>query len=548
MDQEAPDGVTRRGSRRWLRRVLVLLVALPPALFGLSNLALATPWARNWISGKITLRTSLETSIEGASWSPWNGVTFRGVTMLQPEPLRSHMDEPLIRISRLRMRPVWKTFLSGDPDIRDISLVSPRVVLPLEIVSYLASASTPPVAMHPPADAGPGPIPPVAPDVLLAGGPTPGHAPDSSPPQSPDANPPAPHIPSAPTTAPAHPPEAPSAVQETPVNPPPSAAVPPANPTPTPQPSPPPATAPPASHPAPAATPEKPRPPIAAPALSFPTDFVQVEDASFALVLASMKTSILEGASISGKIPIAGDPGSSSLTLGSIKALGASILEKTAINFHWKSPVISITPLELDNGGFKTHTTCQLGMMPGIPVALTVDAPRQSIEPLEIPGNATLRADGATGRFIFRGQLLFPSTWQADFTTAADGIAVTADGQTNRFDMAHTFIALRGGSLSCVDARIVGDHLSLLGNGTILSNGSTAGVLRVVAPPETTTSLVRRFFPGLQAPPAFSSMSTPQRVALDIEAAGTLGDIQLRLGKNGPLVGTPQPPSPVTPP
>ncbi|RYD29468.1 MAG: hypothetical protein EOP86_21680 [Verrucomicrobiaceae bacterium] len=102
--------------------------------------------------------------------------------------------------------------------------------------------------------------------------------------------------------------------------------------------------------------------------------------------------------------------------------------------------------------------------------------------------------------------------------------------------------------MSCVDARIVGDQLSLLGNATILSDGTAAGVLRIVAPPETTVSMVNRFFPGLQAPPAYSSMSTPQRVALDVEASGSIGDIRIRLGKNGPLAGQPKPPATATPP
>ncbi len=536
MDEEAPTGVRRRGSRRWLRRLLILLLVLPPVGFGLSNLALASPWARAWLSRKIQQRTTLETSIDGASWSPWNGVTFRGITMQQPEPLRPHVGEPLVRIQQLRVRPVWKTVFTHQPDLRDVSLISPRVVLPLEILSHFAAQEAPTVAMTPPA---PQTLPshPAA-DLLAEHTPadnaspiTPGSPPPTPSPAAGDA-PPKP----ADTTTAANPPAA-----ALPVSPPPSPAAPRTD-----EPSPPTAAA--SPQPAQPTAPQEPTPTVPAKPPSFPTDYIHLEDASITLLLAGTGTNVLETSGITGKIPVAGDPGKSTLTIGSMLALGSTVLENRKLDLTWKSPLITVTPFEEEPWGFKARFTCQLAMLPGIPIAFMATAPGQPVESLTLPGGAVFKTPGASADFRFRAHLLFPATWEAAFSTQTEKPTVTADGQVTKFDEAKSMTVLRGGALSVVDARIVGDQLSMLGNATIFSNGSTAGVLRIVAPPETTIGIVNRFFPGLQAPPAFSSMSTPQRAALDIEASGSLGDIQIRLGKNGPLAGQPNPPATATPP
>lgn len=528
MDEEAPTGVRRRGPRRWLRRLLILAVALPPAAFGFSNLALGSPWARAWLSRKIESKTTLETSIDGASWSPWNGVTFRGITMLQPEPLREMVDEPLVRIGQLRVRPVWKTVFTKEPDLRDISLTSPQVILPIEILSFLASPAAPPVAMAPPA-AETHPALPVG-DLLAAHPKVEPSMPareTGAPPEQPDAPAVAATAPGTEPAVAATPPATTSAARPEQHSPPSGEAQPPATP----------ATA--RKETAPTAT--APRPPV-------PTDFIHLENASFTLLMAGTKTNLLESSGITGKIPVAGDPGTAHLTIGSLRSFGSALMENRKLDLGWHAPLITLAPFVEQVGGFNTKFTCQLAMLTGIPFAFEAAAPHQEVKSLALPGGTLLNAPGASADLRIRGRLLFPSTWEASFTAHATKPTVTSDGQETKFDEARSLMVLRGGTLSCVDARIVGDQLSLLGNATILSTGSTAGILRIVAPPETTMGIVNRFFPGLQAPPAFSSMSTPQRAALDIEASGSLGDIQIRLGKNGPLAGQPKPPATATPP
>lgn len=465
MDAEAPTGVDRRGFRRWMRWLAAVILLLPFVAFGLSNLALGSSWGRDWLSSKIQSRTTLETTIGGASWSPWNGVTFRDIRMEQPAALQPTIPEPLIRISKIQVVPVWKAVAKGHLDIRSIRLTSPKVVLPLEIISHFA----------PPAPS-PSPTSPTT---------------ESRPPV---------------TAGPVTPPDSP--------------------PPPTQQDPPPPL-------------------PIATP--TTPTDFIHLENASFALVLSGSPAPIFEATEINGSLPVAGRDAESALVFPIIRLLGGDTIRDLRLPLQWRKPFLTVPSTDTTIAGLKSKIGARLGIVSGLPLALDIHAADQPITPLDLPGGHRFSAKTVSANTRFRGLVLAPQTWQADFITAASKPVIRTDGNETAFDQARTITVLRGGTLSCIDARISGDDVSLLGNATVLSNGKVAAVLRVVAPPETAVSISSRLFPGVNARPVLSAMSTPQRVALDIEASGTLGDLRIHLGKNGPLVGHPTPPASATP-
>ncbi len=149
MDSEAPIGEIRRGSRRW-RRVVLILLALPAIALLLGNLLLASPWSCRWIAGKIQARTGLETRVTGASWSPWSGASLNGLEFLQPVALRPMVKESLFKCASLRVTPVWRAWLRGRLEVRNIELDSPKILLPLEIISTLAGPPTPAPPTPPP--------------------------------------------------------------------------------------------------------------------------------------------------------------------------------------------------------------------------------------------------------------------------------------------------------------------------------------------------------------------------------------------------------------
>jgi hypothetical protein len=81
-----------------------------------------------------------------------------------------------------------------------------------------------------------------------------------------------------------------------------------------------------------------------------------------------------------------------------------------------------------------------------------------------------------------------------------------------------------GGTLRCLDARLVGEETSLLGNAMLLSDGRFAGIARIVAAPESLVAISKFTHPDGTAP-QLTSLSTPQRAALDMRIFGSPGNV-----------------------
>jgi hypothetical protein len=187
-------------------------------------------------------------------------------------------------------------------------------------------------------------------------------------------------------------------------------------------------------------------------------------------------------------------------------------------------------------GGYKIVFAAKIARFSGLPLQMDAQLPGQPLTPILLPfdGKAAARSIGAHARF--RGLLLAPGSWQGDLLAEAISPTLRIGEHDAEFDKASTVAVLRGGILSCVDARMISDELSLLGNATLLADGRLAGTARVVSAPETVAAIVKRTFPLLQNGPSLTPLSTPQRAAFDVEAFGNISTIFLRLGKDGPVV------------
>ncbi|MGL5020303.1 MAG: hypothetical protein ACRDBP_19360 [Luteolibacter sp.] len=461
MDSEAPIGEIRRGTRRW-RWIVVVILALPVAAFLLSNLVLASSWATRRLAGKIQNRIGLETRLASASWSPWGGATLNGLEFLQPVPLRGAVKQPLFHCTAVRIAPVWRAWLRGRLEVRDIELDSPKFLLPLEVISTLAGSPAPP--------APPTPLPP-----------------SLTPP------------PSSPPVVQAPPPAAPT---------PPAAIAPPAAVVAAPPPAPPPQ----------------------------PTGWVRLKNASFTIIQAASQKTLLEVINAQGSIPISGNPAQSVLEIDQISALGNPITTDLTAHLDWTPPLLSLKPLELLLGGYRFVCAAKIAQFSGLPLQIEAQFPSQPLALIALPFNGKAAAKSISANARFRGLLLAPASWQGDLLTEANALTVQIGEHDAAFDKAGIITVLRGGILSCMDARMIGDGLSLLGNATLLADGRLAGAARLVAAPETATAIANRTFPVLQGAPSLTPLSTPQRSAFDVQAFGHIGQVFLRLGKDGPVL------------
>ena len=452
MDSAAPIGGKRRGFRHW-RRAIPALLGLPVMVLLLGNLLLSSAWSCRWLATKIQHRSGLETRVSGASWSPWNGASISEVELLQPAPLRALINQPLVRIEQVRITPVWRAWLRGRLDVRSIELDTPRIVLPVELMSHLTAPG--------PATAAPPPVAASAP---------------------------------------------PPAVVQPPLTPPPA--------------------------PSPEVTQLPPRPVLP----SQPTGWLRLKNASFAIVRTGTSQPLLEISKTSGAIPLSGDSAQSALKIGMISAFGNEVISNLTTTLDWTSPLLSLKPVETNIGGYQIVLAAKIGSLSGLPLQIEAQLPRQPFTTFGIPFNGQAAAESITANLRFRGLLLAPGSWQGDLVLEAASPSVLIAEHETKFDQGRAVTILRGGLLSCVDARLISDELSVLGNASLLADGRAAGAVRLVAAPESAAAIVSRVFPNIQGGPSLTPLATPQRAAFDLEAFGTLSRLFLRLGKDGPIV------------
>ena len=455
MTPQAPIGEKRRGFRRW-KILLVGIVLLPLAGFFLSNLLLTSPWARQWLAGKIAQKTGLETELAGVTWSPWAGLVFKHIELRQPPPLRAAIDKPLLKIDSLQITPVWRAWLRGRLEVRSISLNQPRLTLPLELLAHQTKPQSPAPA-PPPQITASAPVPPIA---------------------------------------------------AAPVNPIPQPPIPPPN-----------AQKPPPSPPLPAN----------------PTGWIHLKDASFSLVSTSAPQPLFAATRITGSLPIAGDPAQSSIKIGELSVAGQTLAADSQADLDWKAPFLTLKPYNLTINEIKATLALQIAMLSNLPIQISAQIPNQALPILPLPRNGQAKAESFAMNAAFRGLLLAPSTWQGDCLAQAISPWVQFGEHTARFDRGSSVTVLRGGQLSCVDARLMSDDLSILGNATLLASGNAAAACRIVAPPQNLDAIARFVFPGLKSP-SLTPLSTHQRAAFDLAAFGNLRQLHVQLGKDGPVL------------
>lgn len=267
-----------------------------------------------------------------------------------------------------------------------------------------------------------------------------------------------------------------------------------------------------------------------------PTGWLHVKNASFILLSASSGKRWFELSGCSGSIPLAGGPARSNLRVRSIQAAGGAALTNLSAALDWQAPLLSLKPLETGIHGLNVILAGKLGMLAGLPLQIEAQLPRQPLASVALPGDGHAAAEAIFVNARFRGFLLGPSTWQGDLVAESQSPSARIAGQDAKFDRGSAVTVLRGGVLSCVDARLISDELSFLGNATLLADGRAAAALRMVAPTESTNVIVARVFPSIPQPPSLTPLSTPQRSAFDVEASGTIQQMFLRLGTAGPVI------------
>jgi hypothetical protein len=128
--------------RRWGKRLgkaaLATGIGLPLLAFGITNLFLLSPMGRTYVASRIQRTIQLETSVQGCTWSPWNGFTLHGLLVKQPAPLRKAISKPLLTAETIRIHPDWRALLKRKISIRGVEILKPDLSVPIELMSQIS--------------------------------------------------------------------------------------------------------------------------------------------------------------------------------------------------------------------------------------------------------------------------------------------------------------------------------------------------------------------------------------------------------------------------
>jgi hypothetical protein len=284
----------------------------------------------------------------------------------------------------------------------------------------------------------------------------------------------------------------------------------------------------------------EPAPPPSAEAVPPPptergTTWIEITNAELDLFLGP--TNVVKFGGLAGKIPLGGDPAQGSCSAQSIVVVGQALAKELELPLAWKGPKLHIGPGEITVAGIRLRAEAALGRLPGVPFAADVQVAEQAVDASDIFQTRKPRVARLAAKASGAGFLKIPRSWKGAATAAAEDILLQAGGSELRFGQAGITCVLEDGTLNCPDARLVGESMSLLGNGTIHTSGQVDAVLRAVMPPEVAALWRARLAKmSVAVPPVFTEMESPDRLFIDLRWVSYPGGLGIEFGSGGPVV------------
>lgn len=476
------------GTTRLLGGGLVLAVLL----FLGSNLFLATGWGRGLLVKQVTRRAPrLTWAVEGATWSPWNGFSLRGLSARIPGNTEA---PPILSLPAARLKPYWSQALRGRRIFRELVLDGPEIQLPIEALFVVR----------------PQPVPSLVSEEESAPPPA-----ETPPPKPTEQEPPSPGTLAAEKPVEKGPPRQPTSTKPT--------------------------------------EPTEPVPDprlwlrihnarVRLYSFSNPHS-IAVEGLDIQLPLAGPATT---GAIHWEKIALNG------ATLSAVTHLPIEWKDRRWIlpptPFPLTLPQLGqgekLAPLALN-----TQLAGSL-MVRGSGKRFTLQGylPLQALPTYCLHDQAELivSAQEMSANFTSSGRLSDPASWQFDSLAVVNGIDLSSwiRDQHFLFETARSKVTLRQGVIEAPLLDLRSERVSLLGNGQLSLEGYLLGVLRIVAEPELEEEITKIAIGSFLSEGWISNwmqpLETPDRYYRDLHIEGPLPDPQISIGRHGKFLALSQ--------
>lgn len=457
-----------RAYRLCRRSLIVLAIILLTGSIG-SNLWLLSPWGRGMAERELSQRTGLEWEVGSMTWSPWNGFSIRSSRVI----VSGESAQPVATITRISIQPYWNALFRGQLSLRELTIVEPDIELPLELLTAI-------------------PAPREIKDRLPPEPPALAAAPAQTTPETP---PPPPAASLADYAQVAKPPVLGSQIlaqQKQALE-----------------------------KPAPVAA-QRPEPGL--------PGRVRIQDARMRLYSASKETNLCTVQSLSLDLPVSGDDAKGYVEVAGMQVSGLGKLADFKQEVAWKRPRLEVEEREIDLGELKLVIRVQLGIQNSknpLPFLIDMAIKPQQVEQLASLEQKSMHVSAGllAGRFRMLGILGNPLTWRAEALLVGERVTVQPGRGRPRvtFDAMYFPVVLQRGKLHLVGYKMLGEDLSILGNGRLSMCGGLVSVTRLVASPEVAEALeksLRRA--GMADSWWWYNMGTPDRKVRDIVVSGSI--------------------------
>ncbi|NWK56904.1 hypothetical protein HW115_14870 [Verrucomicrobiaceae bacterium N1E253] len=476
--------------RRCLRVVLYFFVGLM-LLWGLSNLCLSSSWVTGMLAEKVQQRTGVPCRIDRVSWSPWNGVTVRGLEFDPSETFDSgETVRSLLVVERIQVRPYWGPLVRGQLRLREVTIDSPELNLSVEWVrEALArmldgrSLSSPAPALADSRGGGSGQDRGQGADGHADGGGTGRSARSSTDGKSQG-----------------------SGGDE--------------------------AKGPPPARDRSSAPSEQGKPEAGLPML------VRVNHAHLRCDWHAKGLTLFELKDVDFEISLMGEDSEGQLHIGNIRGLGLEdkkAFTKVAQKLEWKRPYLQWRMDEASLAGvqvaahIKVLCSQDVRSLKLLPFAVDLVVKPQTLASVDGLDRMAMHLSGdrVEGRLVASGLLAQPGSWRGKMHLSGSGWRLReAHGRHDVvFDDVQIPAVYRAGTLQWGGVRLVGEDVSILGNGRVSVQQGVLSVTRLVVSPEV-SEMVGRGLHGAglarNGPAWWRNLDTPDRKVRDLLLSGSL--------------------------
>jgi len=488
--------ITRRIIRLF-RRVAVWVSLMILLTYGASNLWLSSRWATGMVESRLKEKTGLDWQIGGISWSPWAGVTINDVKMNQPDVLQGHLDQPVIEVQRIQVKPYWGELLRGRIRMREISIDTPRVTVAVEMLGTLAMDAVRGQPMPPVVSPIEKPQPAIE-GTRVAGAPQ-GGVPNEGESEE----------------------EKPQPSEKKRVKP---------------------GTAPP-TKPSQAKQPDQVAqanlPPVPLPL------HITIKSGALKVVSVNQGADLIELEGLEVQLPLLGEDAEGVVKVALVKMLGGGKMRNLKQPISWKRPYLEWVSSDVSLGDLNAGYRVQLGIsdkwrnLESMPFLMNIELKPQKLERVMWLERAAMEVEGdqVVAEFRCAGLLLQPMTWSADMRCLGKNVRVKEEhgGRDILFDEIVIPAVFRQGTLRWGGVRMIGEDLSVLGNGRVSVRGGVLSITRLVASPEVSGMLNRGVHgAGLlrNGPRWWQDLDTPDRQVRDLLVSGSLMEPMVDAGYN----------------